>query len=136
MYLTAHRVVRPSTGEEGINAFFYLHGALVWDGLPPEGIPDREPGELTNEHVELQPPGNRVRSYVDIVAPDETPWTEVRPAFVAFVTKAQASPLPWEGVVGRCYFRVGLEQALVAAWQSEFAKLFQAAQSVRVGAQA
>jgi hypothetical protein len=133
MYLTAQRVHSPATGNEGINAFSYVHGPYTWQGLPPQGIPDQNPGELVVETVMVAPPGNRVRSYLDVVAPDETPWTEIRPAFMAFVSDAQRRPFPWVGIVGRCLFRLGMERGLAQRWQREIADLYRAAQAVRGG---
>jgi hypothetical protein len=132
MYLTAHRVRRPTGPEEGVNAFFYVHGPTAWEGLPPEGIPDEEPGELVNSRISVQPPGNRVRSYLDIVAPDGTPWAEIGPAFIAFVSEAQVAAMPWRGIVGRCFFRVGMDAALAADWQRELLGLYNAAEIARV----
>jgi len=133
MYLTAQRVQRPSTHEEAIHAFYYMHGPCVWDGLPPDGIPDENRGELASSAIALSPPGNSVRSYLDITAPDETLWTEIRPALVAFVSEAQAGEMPWGGVVGRCFFRISMEAALAADWQRELMELYTAAQAVRIG---
>ena len=133
MYLAAQRVRRPTSGEEGVNAFFYKHAGYSWDGLPPDGIPDENPGELVRSTIAVPPPGNRVRSYLDIVAPDETPWTEIRPAFVAFVSEAQAAPMPWTGVVGRCVFRAGMDAALAVGWEAELFGLYGAARAAHVG---
>jgi hypothetical protein len=130
MYVTAHHVVRPASTAEGINAFCYRHGPYIWVGLPPAGIPDENPGELAVSSVPIPPGGNRVRSYLDIVMPDEVRWDEVRTAYVAFVSEAQRRDFPWTGVVGRCTFRVGLEQGLAEQWQHELAMLLQAAQRV------
>jgi hypothetical protein len=132
MYLTAQRVRAPR-GDEGINAFFYTHGAVAWSGLPPHGIPDRNPGALVAQTVIVAPPGNRVRSYLDVIAPDETPWTEIRPALISFVSEAQRQPFPWVGVSGRVFLRLGMEQSLAAQWAREIADLYRAVQSVRVG---
>jgi hypothetical protein len=52
-----------------------IHGRAC---LPP-GIPDQDPGQLVEQHINLQPPGNTVRSYLDVVAPDEVFWPEIRP---------------------------------------------------------
>ena len=91
MYLVAQRVLAPA-GTEGINAFCYVHGPYVWQGLPPAGIPDQNPGTLAAQTIVIRPPGNRVRSYLDVVAPDETSWSELRPAFMAFVSEARRQP--------------------------------------------
>jgi hypothetical protein len=130
MYLTAQRVHSPASAREGINAFYYVHGAL---GPPAQGIPDQNPGELVAQTVVVAPPGNRVRSYLDIVAPDETGWAELRPAFMIFVSETQRNPFPRVGTVKRCFFRIGMERALAQRWQHEIAELYRAAQAVRVG---
>ncbi len=131
MYRTAHRVVDPASGREGINAFCYEHPGVVWQGLPPEGIPDVDPGVLAAQHLELPPPGNRVRSYLDIVSPDETPAAEVRSSLLRFLSEAQGRPLPWEGVVGRCLFRLGVEADLAPDWPEELATLYRAIDGLR-----
>ena len=134
MYLTAQRVRAPATGEEGINAFFYQHGPYVWEGFPPAGIPDANPGVLIHSVLELRRQGgNRVRSYLDVVAPDETPWNEIRRSFISFVSESQLNPLPWVGVRGRCFFRIGMESGLAQGWQHEVAVLYRAAQEARIG---
>lgn len=74
-----------------------------------------------------------MRSYLDVVAPDETPWSEIRPAFITFVSEAQRRPLPWIGVSGRVFFRLGMEFALAQTWQHEIADLYRAVQAVRIG---
>ena len=81
MYLAAHRVVSPVTGAEGINAFAYGHGPYVWHGAPPF-TPEENPGTLFESSIEPQvaPPGNRVRSYLDVLTPDETPRITVERA--------------------------------------------------------
>jgi hypothetical protein len=134
MYVTAQHVTRPDARLDGINAFCYRHGSFVWAGPPPEGIPDENPGELTASHVVVPVGGNRVRSYLDIIVPDEASWPEIRQAFIAFLSDAQRHDLPWVGVSGRCTFRVALESALAATWKRELASLLQAAE--RVHAQA
>ncbi len=133
MYLTAQRVVSPSGQAEGINAFYYSHGPYVWEGLPPAGIPDSNPGVLVYQSVAVRQGGNRVRSYLDVVAPDETNWTEIRQSFVAFVSESQRTALPWVVVRGRSFFRIGMQLGLVQHWQSEMADLYRAVQSVRIG---
>ncbi len=132
MFVTAQHVVS-TNGAEGVNAFHFSHEARVWDGLPPAEIPDQDPGVLVAQSIAVQPPGNRVRAYLDIVAPDETPWKEIRPAFITFVSEAQRNQLPWVGVVGRCFFRLGMERAVATQWQRELAELYRAAAAVRVG---
>lgn len=129
MFLAAQRVLA-ATGHEGINAFRYLHGGYTWYGLPPPGIPDQNPGILLEQRIEIPPPGNAVRSYLDVVAPDEVFWPEIRPAFYTFVGHAQRQPFPWEGAFGRCYFRIGMDQLLAKNWRLEIAHLYRALETV------
>jgi hypothetical protein len=113
-----------------------LSAAKVVDplrGLPPSGIPDQNPGQLEADLIVVPPPGNRVRSYLDIVAPDEVRWSEIRPAFTAFASEAQRTPFPWVGVFGRCFFRLAMDQALARQWYVEIAHLYRAAETVRPG---
>jgi hypothetical protein len=130
MYVVAQHVVSPSTREEGVNAFYYQHGARTWSGAPPRSIPDEEPGTLVRQSIVIPPPGNSVRSYLDIIAPDDVTWQEIYQAFFTFVSSVQRHPFPWADSVGRCYFRVGMEVGLVNGWQREIANLYRAARAV------
>lgn len=132
MYLTAQRVVSPDASRKGINTFLYLHGERAWQGGPPPDVPDRDPGTLASHSISVEPPGNRVQSYLDIVAPDGTPWTDVRQALLEFVAESQPSPLPWRGHAGHCAFRLGMDSALSTHWQKELAVLYRAAQALRL----
>ncbi len=131
MYLTSHHVLAPSSQHEGINSFLYLHGSYTWQE-PPPGIPDQNLGTLAAQSISLRPPGNRIRSYLDIVAPDEARWDEVRIEMMDFVGKSQRNPLPWAGQSGRCYFRLGMELRLAQQWQKELAILYRASQALRI----
>jgi hypothetical protein len=130
MYIAAQRVISPSTGAEGVNAFYYRHGPDAWSEFPPAGIPDQNPGTLIRQSIAVPPPGNAVRSYLDIVAPDDTTWFEIYQAFVTFISHIQRQPFPWIDSVGRCYFRIGMEFDLASNWQRELATLHRAARAV------
>jgi hypothetical protein len=133
MYLVAQHVLSPTGQGEGVNAFCYLHGPnLSWLGVPPEGIPGLDPGVLATQVICVPPPGNRVRSYLDVIASDETPQAEIRRSFVTFVSHAQRERMPWLGVIGRCYFRVGIEPALANQWKREIADLYRGIEVVRL----
>jgi hypothetical protein len=131
MLLTAQRV-RSHSGEEGIDAFCNVHGPYIWPGEPPPGIPDTNPGQRVNEKLSVVPGGNRVRSYLDIIAPDETPTTEVLAAVQGFLASVRERRLPWAATVGRCTFRFGLERGLETTWAVELRALLEAAARVRV----
>ncbi len=125
MYVTAQRVVssaRPDgRRDEGINAFYHLHGSFEWDDQPPPRfMPESDPGVPTDSHVEVRPPGNRVRSYLDIVAPDATPLTDIMQAVAAVPTPTQ---LPVKWLRGPVFCRLGVELGLASSWRRELQRL-------------
>jgi len=127
MYVTAHRIRTPLL-VEGINAYLYAHGGHVWQ-VPPE--PEVEPGELVNSLLTVEAVGgNQVRSFLDIVAPDGTWWSELRPRLMQFVGSMRRNRFPWRGVVDGCLFRLGMDQQLTRAWQQELAHLYRACEMV------
>ena len=71
MLLTAQRVVSPLSRARGVNVYLYLHGSFVWDRVPNEFLPEANPGELVAQWIQLAPGGNRVISFLDVVAPDD-----------------------------------------------------------------
>jgi hypothetical protein len=126
MYLAAQRVRAPS-GDEGINAFFYLHGRGWLGPPPPDVLPEQDPGELVAKHLEVSPSGNRVRSYLDLVAPDETPSAQLVSLTRELLRTAELHPLPWGIVIGDCLVRFGLDKALLPSWNAELGALLRAA---------
>ena len=124
MYICAQRVERPgeSSGEQGINAYYYLHGSSSWQGHPPrQFLPESNPGVLADSLLELMPPGgNRVRSYIDIVAPDGTPLNHIVPAATSH---GVISSFPVEWVQGNVWCRLGVERALAIDWKHELSRL-------------
>jgi hypothetical protein len=127
MILTAQHV-RASTGAEGINAFCRIHGSNDW--MDPRAG-DLGSGELVNQTISLPPGGNDVRSYLEVIAPDDTPTQEIRNAVVPFVDQSRGLTLPWTATIGRRTFRFGVEQGLHASWPEEFRRLLLSALSVR-----
>lgn len=133
MLLTAQHV-RSAAGVEGVNAFCNLHGSFVWQGEPPDGIPESNPGEPANQIIAVSPGGNDVRSYLDVVAPDETPTSEILAAVHQFVLAMRGRPLPWKATIGRCTIQFGLDLGLESMLVDEFRSLLGAAMQVRVAA--
>lgn len=132
MFLAAQRVVSPTTKRGGINAFLYSHRGLTWTSAPPSGLDDQFSGVLIDQSISVPPPGNRVRSFLDITAPDDLPWPEVRSAFMRFLAEKQQEDLPWVGDVDVCRFKVNMELALAAEWREELAKLYRFAEALRL----
>jgi hypothetical protein len=124
MYFCAQRVLAVGgqhAGHQGINAFYYLHGPYEWNGAPPrEWLPETNPGVFTDQMIEIPPPGNRVRSYLDIVAPDSTQFNHI--------VQAASRPgvphqLPTTWVHGNVWCRLGTDGALASAWKHELRQL-------------
>jgi hypothetical protein len=126
VYLTAQRVRDVPTGHEGVNAFYYFSHVDVWDPAHcPPRIPDGDPGELVHEIITLKPPGNRVRSYLDIVARDLTPASTIRRAYADAIGIAQPPQLPFIIRRPHCWFRFGAEHSIAPMWRQEFWRLFE-----------
>ena len=118
MYLCSQRVVRPATGAEGINAFRYIHGPQQWLGEPPRSHrPEVKPGVLEAELVTVSPPGNRVRSYLDVVAPDGTKPNAV--AIAALRPPLVINRFPVEWTHGNVWCRFAVDGSLVGSWKQE-----------------
>jgi hypothetical protein len=135
MLLVAQRVVQlGSILRAGINAFCYLHGELSWLDEPPA---DLGSGELANYALEVDPRTvNRVRSYLDIIAPDATSNQRLVAAVQSGAdTLASAGrPPPWHLAHGEVAFSFEVEAALAAHWQVEMRMLLGYALAVRVAA--
>jgi hypothetical protein len=126
MYISAHRVQAASRdggfGRQGINAFYYRHGPQAWRGAPPEDfLPESNPGVFVDSSIEVPPPGNRVRSYLDVVAPDGVPLAHLAAAITA-VPRAESLPVTW--TVGDIWCRFGAELGLAPQWRRELQRLF------------
>lgn len=123
MYVCAQRVQAVAglqKGAQGINAFLYLHGH-TWNGPPSsEWLPETNPGVIADRMIEVPPPGNRVRSYLDVVASDGTPLNHLvyaagRPGLI------HEFPATW--VSGNVWCRLGIEGALAPEWTHELQRL-------------
>ena len=71
MYIATHRVVRGD--QEGVNGFIHSHEGMTWPSDPESLLQLREadPGKLVGQRLGLEPVGgNRVRCYLDFLAPD------------------------------------------------------------------
>ncbi len=67
MLLVVQRV-RSLRGEDGVNRFAYLAGEHNWND--PRKVLDSEPTTLLVQSTSVEPGGNHVRSYLDVVFPD------------------------------------------------------------------
>lgn len=134
MKLVAQRVVRlpsaSSSGAGGVNAFCWLHGDRFWLDVPPD---DLGPGKLAGSIVEVPIGGNRVRSFLEIVAPDSTPGRQITAAVgggAELLADAERA-LPWKLSHGEVTFEFSIEAGMAATWQLELRILLGYALAVR-----
>ena len=118
MYLNAQRpVVDEPYAWPGINAYLYTH-ARRWAGNPPPNLPA---ARFVRCH-EFAPhqPGRRIRSFLDLVGPDDVSREELHQA-MCHVHPIVTSPAarPWVHVCGRCQVTFLLDPALDAVWHAE-----------------
>ena len=128
MHLIAQRVRSPQ-GREGINAFCYLHGPIRWLDEPP---PDLHPGKLVNSRQEIRPPGNKIRSFLEIVTPDVTPSRQVLRAILDCIVLCENKTFPLKVLIGDISFQFDLALALAPGWRQELEYLLHHALAVRV----
>lgn len=132
MKLVAQRVVSRTNGPKltGVNSIYYRHPDREWLSEPPADLGE---GVLVNRHDQVRPGGNRVRSYLDIVAPDSTPSPtieySVRSA-ARFLAETH-TPLPWAVNHADIYMEFNLEASLAPQWQIELETLLAHCLSVR-----
>ena len=117
MYLTAQRLYSPAKKKTGINAFLYRHGdeavpGMSWARPLVELVADQHIGTRGPEHVEVAPGGNRVVSFVDIVAADGTPIDQIETAVQTFEARLSPEQLPLSMTVGVVAIRFGAQFGL------------------------
>lgn len=101
MYLTAQHV-RSRDGTEEVHAFLHVHDASApfpYDA--PLSVVDQRPGRLVLRSTKaIQPGGNRVTAFLDIIVPDEL-WSERWAASVSHIKNTMyGRPLPWVCTLG------------------------------------
>lgn len=132
MKLVAQRVVSQTNGPKltGVNSLYYRHPNREWLSEPPADLGE---GELVNRHDQIRPGGNRVRSYLDIVAPDSTPSTNIENVVrsAARILADTRTPLPWAVNHAEIYMEFNLEASLAPQWQIELETLLAHCLAVR-----
>ncbi len=131
MLLVAHHVAR-ADGVTGINAWYYTHvGRRYGQKGPSAELPQVQ---LIAERHTVHPPfGNRLRSYLQIEAPNGTSENDYESAFVAFLgLVAAVNQFPVEARVGQVRLRCGIaEPSLAMEWQRELWVLLDALKAVK-----
>jgi hypothetical protein len=130
MRLSAQRVMA-ADGQIGVNAFCYLHGLVVWLDQPPPEVTNSR-GHLANSRTEVRPGGNKVLSYLDIVAPDDTPSRKLYREIIDSIDLFREQPLPLSVQIRELTFEFNVDPRLAAGWREEIATLLRAAIAARV----
>lgn len=122
MYLTAQRVISPSS-EIGINGFLYEHGTVAWE-TPPDPTSESV-GKLVHSLITVPPGSNRVVSFVDIVAPDGTPYERIGTQIATWIAAKviDRRPLPWADLVEDMRFGLDMTTTYARVWRLEVAEL-------------
>ncbi|MFT5431744.1 MAG: hypothetical protein ACI9OJ_002442 [Myxococcota bacterium] len=100
MYVTAHRVRRAETQHTAVHVYVHMHeNHDVFAGDVPDKVllrrvTEAEPGRLIAKRLKLPAGGNTVLSYLDVIAPDSTPKTEIDAALQGFRDAIDANTLP------------------------------------------
>jgi hypothetical protein len=127
MKLVAQRVMSPATRTQATHAYHYVHGGLTWAGPPPAELGH---GRIQAIRVELPLGENHVLTYLDIVAPDETPTLTIFRAFTELCDLDR--PPPFVHTVEDCTFSCAMIHAFQLVWRAELIYLYNEAISMRL----
>jgi hypothetical protein len=129
MYLTAHRVV--ANNKNGINIFLHLHTngeQPVMNSISTIAlVAEKNTGTIVDDNCDLLPGGNRVKSYVDIVANDNISQDDIKNAINAVKTKISSVELPFQEIISSVGIRFGAEIGLYDMIVQEYDDLTNAA---------
>lgn len=127
MYLTAHHV-KARDGSAGINAYFSRHSQaderqIDWNHLDIARVADEIGGETVAQSIELQPGGNSVLSYLDVVAPERTDPGFIADSLLVFEHYVKDDRFPTVMVTPRIGLRFGIIIGLQRLAVAEFRRL-------------
>lgn len=140
MYASALRVVHPHLGER-VNTFLHRHGAAFPWPSEAWGLPETEPGQLFSVGSDNVPAGgNRVRVYMDVLAPDGTNNDTINVALTGMWLELVADeataelgvhiPNPAVYIREPVTIRFGVDPSLLPGRAVEFSELMQAVQAM------
>jgi hypothetical protein len=122
-----------TAAQSGINAYLHEHGPRTdWQWEPPPGVPDRDPGTVVENRTRVTVQGlGRVRSYLDIAAPDGLPVAQLeRVHDILTATLRAGGQFPLVIVSGPLFIRFEVEGALRHDWRAELRRLLDAGSDV------
>lgn len=126
MHLTAQRVGHGAL--QGVNAFLYGHGRDI-SGEDPVALLEGDPGTLLLRMVEVEPGGNPVRSYLDVVFPDQATRPQIEAILDRIAHIDQPDRFPTVLRLGPAAAQVNMELRLVPVWRDELAELGEVARA-------
>lgn len=98
MYLTSQRVVSNDGRHAGINTFYHSHSSqkqpLLSNITDIVSVAEINTGRLVRSKCDVSPGGNRVRSYLDIVAADNINENSIKNALDSFRSEITHKQLP------------------------------------------
>lgn len=121
MLFVAQRVISPVTGQHAVNTYRYVHTESGRRTNPEDYL--NLPCTLVSQSVPLPGGGNRVRSFLDIAAPNDVTADEMARSVQFFADLAGPPPAPVHFYGEACAFRFAVEGSLLPVWRSEFLNL-------------
>ena len=113
MYVATHLVRRGN--REGINAFLHEHPEdFEWPeaAAAVAALADENPGTITHSRTDIEPGGNPVRAYLDMLAPNGTSRNELAEAVEALRRDLDERRNPTIFIHGKVTIRFGVELGL------------------------
>lgn len=123
MLLTVQHVApaTPDRGAPDFNAYRYKHSLDPWSIADLDAL--RRTQRLVARDERITPGGNRVRSYLDLYAPDDARQEQLRLWLRELLSQASWEEFPVRCVHGDWLLEFSVDRPLAAAWRSELQDL-------------
>ncbi len=123
MYLAAQRV-EDKRKRRGLNAFAHRHDQRGWPD-DAASLPETDPGRLVPwaSIVRVPPGGNRVVSYLDVLAPEDAGSREIKQVLDVLDRDLGERKNPTTFRLGRITVRFGADPQLTADREVEYGSL-------------
>lgn len=122
MYLAAQRVLS-SHQKVGVNVYYYLHGYEFDVSAADFFLPETNPGVLRQQWIDVQPGGNEVLSYLDVVATDSIGIDALLTSLGALKHVLRRIGDQTEARWGPLWVRYGYQANLRVPWATELGAL-------------
>jgi hypothetical protein len=137
MYITAHKITNPQKQEHGINSFLYIHPDIEII-KPISKLSEKELNHYTQENTgelkiydyEIDPGGNTVLSYLDVVINDSCTLADLVQAMDKFVLNCKKFNFPLIGIIDNVAIGFSMIIALHGREISEYYELSSAIQRI------